>query len=232
MTLSYLILLLACLAGTHATRDWRVQRLNQFQQHYNNSAADIIFLLDVSGSVSDKGFNTEKEFIKSVLSQISVQPVASRVSVITFGKNVKKEIDYIDYGLLDKDKCSFTREFARVTHRKGPATNMKGSLVAAQSILDEATKHGFKRQHVNTVIFMLTDGQFNYGGSPYTLAGILRDRSKYDAEIFSVGVGWVSEYQLKKIAGTDSNVIIARDFSEFKSIATRIRGGKFLKFIK
>lgn len=225
-SIPFALLLIVSAAGCiSASRDWRIQRLNQFQQKYNNSQADIIFLLDVSGSVSDSGFHTEKEFIKSLLSEISVQPIASRVAVVSFGRHVKEELDYIDYNYLDKDKCTFTKDFGRVRHRKGSATNMQGALDRAKQILDGANTNKVKRTHVNTVVFLLTDGHWNYGGSPYSTANVLRDRSKYDVEIFSVGVGYVSKYQLKMISGSDANVIVARDFSEFASLATRIRGG-------
>ena len=224
-----LILFLSCTFQVFAA-DWNAQRLNQFQEQYNNSQADIIFLLDVSGSVSNYGFNTEKEFIKSLLSRISVQPTASRVAVVSFGYDIKKDLDYIDYGKLDKNKCTFSVEFQRVKHRYGRATNMKGALERGKRILDDAKLHGYKRRNVNTVVFLLTDGRWNIGGEPYTVSGNLRNRNAYDVEVFSVGVGWVSRNQLERIAGVKSNVIIARDFSEFESLATRIRGGMIFLF--
>lgn len=222
-----LVLLVCCASFITAGQDWRVQRLNQFQKKYNNSQADIIFLIDVSGSVSYSGFNTEKEFVKSMLSEISVQPIASRVAVVTFGKYVQENIDYIDYASLDKNKCTFTKEFARVTHRRGPATNMQGALAQAEKILKGANDRNLKRKHVNTVVVLLTDGYWNMGGSPYHTASVLRDRNGYDVELFAVGVGTRLTSQLGQVAGDPSNVIIARDFSDFESLATRIRGGKY-----
>ena len=226
----YFLVSLICLTGnfvySSSKFDWRVQRLNQFQEKYNNSRADIIFLLDVSGSISDSGFHTEKEFIKSILSKISVQFIASRVAVATFGRYIQKEIDYIDYAYLDKDKCTFTKEFAsRVKHRYGRSTNMNGALKKAIEILKNAKDHGVKRRNVNTVVFLLTDGQWNFGGQPYSSAQILRNRNLYDVEIFTIGVGSVIKSQLEQIAGVQRNTILAKDFSDFEGLATRIRGG-------
>lgn len=227
------VVFLVCCANLFASaHDWRVQRLNQFQQKYNNSQADIIFLIDVSGSVSSSGFNTEKEFVKSMLSKISVQPIASRVAVVTFGKDIQENIDYIDYDGLDRNKCTFTKEFAAVKHRYGPATNMKGALLQAKKILDDAKRHSHKRQHVNTVAVLLTDGYWNYGGEPYGTSRVLQDRNRYDVELFAVGVGYSLKSQLEKIANSKSNVIIARDFSDFEGLATRIRGGKLFIFLR
>ena len=206
-----------------------MQRLNRFQKKYNNSQSDIVFLLDVSGSVSNYGFSKEKEFIKSLLNYASVQPFATRVSVVTFGKYVREEIDYVDYKGADKDKCTFNTEFARVKHRYGRATNINGAFKQAKSILQGSKDKGVKRDNVNTAVVLLTDGQANMGESWWDTATKtakkLRDRSTYDAEIFSVGVGWVNQRKLTDYAGSDENVIIARNFNEFADLATRIRGG-------
>lgn len=204
-----------------------VQRLNQFQQKYNNSRSDIIFLLDVSGSVSPYGFQTEKKFVNSLLSEISVQPIASRVSVITFQQSAGKRIDYIDYSGLDKNKCTFSKEFRAIKHERGPATNMAAAFQRAKGILTSAKNNGNLRQNVNTVVVLLTDGWWNVGGSPKTIAESLRSANSFYAEIISVGVGSAWRSQLKEISGSDSNIIMARSFTQFEELASKIRGGYF-----
>lgn len=208
-----------------------VQRLNQFQQKYNNSRSDIIFLLDLSGSVSDYGFQTEKKFVNSLLSEISVQPIATRLGVVTFEQSTAKRIDYIDYSGLDRNKCTFSEEFRRIKHARGPATNMAGAFQRAKDILTSAKKNGNLRKNVNTVIVLLTDGWWNYGGSPRSIAESLRSASSFYAEIISVGVGYASKWQLKEIAGVDSNVIMANSFTQFEELAAKIRGGIFICII-
>ena len=204
-----------------------VQRLNQFQQKYNNSRSDIIFMLDLSGSVSYYGFQTEKKFVNSLLSKISVQPIATRVSVITFEQSAAKRIDYIDYSGLEKNKCTFSKEFKRIKHSYGPATNMAAAFNRAKDLLTSAKNNGNLRQNVNTVIVLLTDGWWNLGGSPRAIAESLRKPSTFFAEVISVGVGYASQWQLKEISGIDSNVIMARSFTQFEELATKIRGGNY-----
>lgn len=207
-----------------ANAQW-VQRLNQFQQKYNNSRSDIIFLLDLSGSVSDYGFQTEKKFVNSLLSEISVQPIATRVGVVTFEESAAKRIDYIDYNGLDKNKCTFSDEFQRIRHSYGRATNMAQAFEKAKGILTSAKNHNFLRSNVNTVIVLITDGWWNYGGSPKYLAESLRSPNSFYAEIISVGVDRANQQQLREISGIDSNVIMARSFTQFEELAAKIRGG-------
>ena len=225
----YFLVCCATMASVRAA-DWRVQRLNQFQQKFNNSRSDMIFLIDVSGSVSDSGFSTEKEFVTSLLSKVSVQAIATRVSVITFGYRVERNIDYVNYLSTNRhraniNKCSFIKEFARVSHRKGGLTNMNGAFKKAREILKGASSNGIKRNNVNTVIVLLTDGHWNQGGDPAPVAAELRDRTKYDVEIFSVGIGWHLANTLKRVSGNVQNVITAKNFADFGGLATRIRGG-------
>eukprot|EP00794_Sanderia_malayensis_P007132 gene7132-7937_t len=208
--------------------DWEKQRLNQFQQKYNNSRSDIIFLLDDSASVSQLGFNVEKKFINSLLSKISVQPIATRVAVVSFSETVRKSIDYIDYNQFDKNKCTFTKEIERVTHRKGRLTNMYSAFTRGQQILDDAVKNNNLRINVNTVFILLTDGRWNMGGSPDDLVKGLRT-GKYHAEVLSVGVDRALRDQLKNIAGTNNNVIFANTFNDFENLAARIRGDQVEK---
>lgn len=209
-----------------------MQRLNKFQERFNNSRSDMIFMIDVSGSVSNSGFRSEKEFVNSLLSKISVQPIATRVSVITFGYSVQRDIDYIDYSTSNRDrstmnKCHFNKEFnTKVKHRYGRATNMNGAFKKAKEILDRAIYHKIKRNNVNTVVFLLTDGHYNQGGDPLRLAQELRNRNgKYDVEIFSVGIGWHLQGTLERLAGSSDNVVYARNFADFSGLASRIRGG-------
>ena len=81
--------------------------LTDFKQKYNNSQSDIIFLMDVSGSVSNYGFTSEKMFVENMLNEFSVAPYSTRVAVITFGAQVKTDINYIDI-----DPTSTTHQFS------------------------------------------------------------------------------------------------------------------------
>ena len=223
--LNALVLCCSFLSIKAAVNSQWVQRLNQFQEKYNNSRSDIIFLLDLSGSLSEYGFQMEKKFVNSLLSEISVQPIATRLAVVTFEQSAARRIDYIDYNGLDKNKCTFSKEFARIKHAKGPATNMNAAFDRTRRILDSAKSNGNLRQNVNTVIVLLTDGWWNLGGNPKAIAESLRSPSSFYAEIISVGVGYVSKWQLRDIAGIDSNVIMANTFTQFEELATKIRGG-------
>lgn len=80
--------------------DDEVKIFIDFKQKYNNSQFDIIFFMDVFGSVSDYGFVFEKIFVENMLNEFSVVFYFMCVVVIMFGYEVKIDINYIDIDLI------------------------------------------------------------------------------------------------------------------------------------
>ena len=203
------------------------QRLNAFKKSYNNSQSDIIIFLDVSGSVSDYGFHAEKYFVSSLLNEFSMAFYSTRVAIITFGWRVKTDINYINLEgkkTEDTTKCEFKKIFEyQVNHRYGRATNMKSTFRHGHDLLIEAERLGWKRRNINTVAFMITDGAWNMG-DPRDEARSLRS-SKYNVDMFSIGVDGAQRWQLEAIASSQDKVIYANTFTQFKQLAKYIRGG-------
>lgn len=200
--------------------------LKSFKEKYNNSQSDLIFLLDVSGSVSNYGFKTEKIFVDNLLNEFSVAPYSTRVVVITFGKVVKTDINYIDVtpGDRTRNKCEFKPFFKhRVTHRHGSRTDMRTAFQRTMDILQSAMNQGRKRLNVHTVTMMITDGWWN-PSDPRGEANRLK--SVYKNELFTVGVGGYNKWQLQSLATTPAHVLEFRSFHQFKELAMYIRGGK------
>lgn len=199
--------------------------LANFKDKYNNSKSDLIFLLDTSGSVRPWGFNTEKIFVDSLLNEFSVAPYSTRVSVITFGTEVKTDINYIDIDgtELDKNKCEFKPKFQYQVRFRGGMTNMKEGFARAINLLQTTINKGRKRIGVHTVVMMITDGYWNMGNPLGNTATL---KSTYGVDIFAVGVAGYSIYQLNQIASSSQHVLRFNSFNKFKELAMYIRGGK------
>lgn len=226
------ILILAALAAVFNSAtvkagllDDTAKILNDFKQKYNNSQSDLIFLMDVSGSVSNYGFQTEKIFVENLLSEFSVAPYSTRVAVITFGEHVKTDINYIDQDPLSlvHQKCSFKPLFQyNVVHRHGWATNMKEAFATSSRILTTAESNGNKRLNVHTTAIMITDGYWNRG-DPIANANTLKNMG---VDLFVVGVDGYSQWQLQQLASSNDHVLEFSDFTKFRELAMYIRGGK------
>ena len=198
--------------------------LGNFKDKYNNSQSDLIYLLDVSGSVSDYGFQSEKVFVESMLNEFSLAPYSTRSAVITFGKVVKTDLNYIDINAVDKlkQKCEFMPWFQHnVVHRYGWATHMKDAFQEASNLINTATSHQTKR-NVHTVVVLITDGYWN-GGDPRSAANQLKSSG---VEVFAVGVDGYSQWQIRALASSNEHALEFSSFTKFRELAMYIRGGK------
>lgn len=206
--------------------DNELKILEDFKAKYNNSQSDLLFFMDVSGSVSNYGFQSEKIFVQSLLNQFSLAPYSTRVAVLTFGANVKTDINYIDIDPTSEthQKCEFNNTFRyNVVHRYGPATNMKDTFSTAATLLQTAINNGHKRLNVHTVSIMITDGVW-YPEDPTANANILKNN--YKSDLFMVGVDRYRKSQLDALATSSDHVLEFSTFSKFRELAVFIRGGK------
>ncbi|PFX17574.1 Sushi, von Willebrand factor type A, EGF and pentraxin domain-containing protein 1 [Stylophora pistillata] len=204
--------------------DDKAKILTDFKAKYNNSQSDIIFLMDVSGSVSNYGFQSEKIFVDNLLNEFSVAPYSTRVAVITFGADVKTDINYIDISPLSKthQKCEFQPWFQyNVKHRYGRATNMRDAFQTGINILQSAMDNQRRRSGVHTVAIMITDGWWNRG-SPVENANRLK--SSYATDIITVGVDGYNAGQLQQLASSNDLVLGFHTFTQFRELAMFIRG--------
>ncbi|KAI8517001.1 Sushi, von Willebrand factor type A, EGF and pentraxin [Branchiostoma belcheri] len=191
---------------------------------YQDSRADIVFLLDNSGSVGKYNFETvEIAFVENLLSQLTISPHASRVAVVSFDDVARTHIDYIKY---PKNKCSFLRELKTVKYI-GQWTNTDDAFRLAQELLRPASYFKPPERPVKQVAILLTDGHPTRGNNPVGRANNLK--STYNAEIFSIGIGDnLNKQQLYDLATDASHVYLSPNFVDFKDLAKRIRGVKDL----
>lgn len=204
------------------------QILDNFKKNFKNSKSDIIFFLDVSGSVYPYGFKQEKLFVRNLLAEFNIAYYATRVVIITFGSRIKTDINYLDLTKLsisDTTKCEFKKEFQyKVTFRNEGATDILGAVRESNQVIQQAIEHNVRRTDVHTVGIMITDGRWNRGHPGEQLRILKND---YNVEVFSIGVGWYArQSELQTIASSQKNVLYASSFTNFRQLANYIRGGE------
>lgn len=58
----------------------------------NGKIVDLLFVLDGSGSISEKTFEKQKSFIISIINRLTISDNSTRVAVIQFSDEAKVEI--------------------------------------------------------------------------------------------------------------------------------------------
>ena len=196
---------------------------------FQNSKADILFLLDTSGSLSSYDFNEEKRFIVNLLNEISVSFESTRVEVIPFGADAGRYINQISEPHNTKNKCSFNEKF-NVLYQSiyGWMTNMKQAFELAYQVCF-GTYSGGKRLSVSalrTVVILLTDGYWNWPWNDPSPVARAQQLYNADVEVIAIGVGYVNFPALQTLVKNPSQqAFYLNNFDEFAELATYIRGG-------
>ena len=207
-------------------------QLKLLRGQYVNSKADLLFLIDTSGSLSDANFQKEKTFVTNLLNEISVNIQASLVEVIPFGNTASLFINYVSAPAFDKTKCTLNEKFNPMPQSiNGWQTNMKDAFQLAFDVC-VGKYSGHKRRSsegkpIKTTVILLTDGVWNwpyYDDDPIPIA---QNLSRAGVEIFAIGVGsGVNFDNLKKLTDDPTKqAFYLKDFTEFAQLATYLRGG-------
>ncbi|GFT70691.1 sushi, von Willebrand factor type A, EGF and pentraxin domain-containing protein 1 [Nephila pilipes] len=174
--------------------------------------AEIVFLLDRSGSVGAANFETEKGFVESFLTHIVVDANASRVAVISYSDTAERHIDFLK---TPKTKCHLSEELQEVVFKDSRATNIAAALDEGLAVFQNA------RPNVNKVLILVSDGLYTKGGHPKPSA----DRLKASGvQIFCFGIGKSLQNELQILASSKQHVYSCDGFRDFSRLAKKIRG--------
>ncbi|GFR03653.1 sushi, von Willebrand factor type A, EGF and pentraxin domain-containing protein 1, partial [Trichonephila clavata] len=174
--------------------------------------AEIVFLLDRSGSVGAANFETEKGFVESFLTHIVVDANASRVAVISYSDAAERHIDFLKN---PKTKCHLSDELQNVEFKDSRATNTAAALEEALAVFQNA------RPNVSKVLIVISDGLYTKGGDPKPYADRLKESG---VQIFCFGIGKTLQTELRKLASSKHHVYSCDGFRDFDRLAKKIRG--------
>lgn len=94
---------------------------------------ELVFLVDASGSVGADNFRSELSFVTKLLSDFTVDTMAARIALITFGGrgNVYRNVDQISRHGPNDHKCYLlNKQFRNITY-SGGGTYTRGALLEA-----------------------------------------------------------------------------------------------------
>ena len=207
--------------------------INLREQLGTNKISDILFLLDTSGSVSNYGFEAEKEFVINFLSTITVSFEEARVEVIPFGNTASLYIDGVSNPSSDKDKCDLIQKLKQMPHSYGWATNTKGAFQLAYDVC-LGKYSGQKRVPLNkvrTVVILITDGYWNYPYNDPSPIPIAQNLLAANVEVFAIGVGYVNLPALQKLVkDPEKQAFHLQTFTHLQELSVYVRGGKWTKY--
>ncbi|XP_058146863.1 collagen alpha-5(VI) chain [Dasypus novemcinctus] len=171
--------------------------------------ADIMFLVDSSGSIGQENFGKMKTFMKNLLAKIQIGPDKNHIGVVQFSGDSKEEFQLNKYFTLQEISDAIERMI----------------LISQNTLIGKAlnfvaqyfTPAKGARPAVKKFLILITDGEAQDDVS--VPAKELRDKNVI---IFSVGVYGANRAQLKEISGDDNLVFQVENFDHLKAIESKL----------
>ena len=156
---------------------------------------DITFVLDTSGSISERSFQYVREFIEDIVLEMNIGPNNSRVAVILFSSSARLHFNLNAF--TDKDSLLMS---IRNLPYSGGGTDIPEALDLLRTTAQNGLL-GIRNENRQIAIF-LTDGQ---GGNVVPAVAALSEANIF--QVYSVGVDNAALDQLNLIASSNSDFV-------------------------
>lgn len=158
---------------------------------------DVGILMDESGSVHNKEFEKEKNFVKALAGHFQFGPSAAQFGVVTYSTGSQLDIALNRY----RDLASFQRGVSAIRYHGG-WTHTGTALKLAYSQLFSSGKGA--RANVAKVLVIITDGEST--GGMKTLMDPIKKLKESRVNIISIGVGHkTNKHELNFMASSPAN---------------------------
>ena len=179
---------------------------------------DITFVLDTSGSISERSFQYVREFIEDFVLGMNIGPDNSRVAVILFNNNA---LLYFNLNAFT-DKVSLIMSIRDLPY-SGGGTNIPNALNLLRTAAQDGSL-GIRSDNRQIAIF-LTDGE---GGDVVPAVAALAAANIF--QVYSVGVDNARLDQLNLIAFNNSDFVYYH--SDFTSTSLITIAEQIIKRLK
>ncbi|XP_015282167.1 PREDICTED: LOW QUALITY PROTEIN: collagen alpha-6(VI) chain-like [Gekko japonicus] len=167
--------------------------------------ADIMFLVDSSGSIGDENFNKMKNFMSHLVNKSHIGLDQVRIGVVQFSDIAKEEFPLNKYS-AKSDIIEAIRRMAAIKEN-----TLTGQ--ALEFVAEYFTPSKGSRSSVNKILILLTDGEAQDEVKAPAVA--LREDG---ITIYSVGVFNANKTQLEEISGKSELVFHVENFDILEKI--------------
>ncbi|XP_077159547.1 collagen alpha-4(VI) chain-like isoform X2 [Paroedura picta] len=175
--------------------------------------ADLVFLMDGSGSIKPKHFTTMKEFMMKIVDSLVIAQNKVRIGVVQYSSIPRKEFYLNEF----YDETRVKKQIKSIVQLN--STTYTGKALHFVKGIFEPANGGRKNQGVPQTLIVMTDG---CSKDPVNKAAVaLRE---YGINIFTIGIGEnvSGSFELNQIAGSPKRVFRVNDFSELETITKTI----------
>jgi collagen type VI alpha len=182
--------------------------------------ADIVFLLDSSGSIGSGHFKKELEFIAEFAKHYAIGPNNVQIGIVTFSANVRNGFNMNTY----KNINDLEREVMHIRY-EGQSTHTGEGLRYVR--MNSFKSSSGDRNNVPNFLIVITDGHSNVPIHTSTEASVLH--STTNIETFAIGIGRnISRTELNEIASSANHVLLVSNHLNLNLPLQEIRCGTYV----
>lgn len=164
--------------------------------------ADVVFIMDSSGSIGRADYDREKQFVKDLTNVFQVSSNATRVSTIIYSDFPKLIFDFDTYS----NKQSINTAIDNLEYL-GNRTRIDKALALALTVFSKS------RPSVPRIAFVLTDGKQteDYDAKPLDIA--VRPLHDLGVQVYVIGIGsYIEQDELYLLARRREDVFFVSSF--------------------
>eukprot|EP00794_Sanderia_malayensis_P015641 gene15641-17220_t len=153
---------------------------------------DLVFALDYSQSVGKVNFKKAVDFTRSMIEQfgLSSSDEGTHVAIVVFSDTPKLIFNLKSQKVFEKEVA--LRELENLKFSGGGT----GPRLALNMVIKKVGNE--TRPNAKKVLFLITDGNYNVGGSPVEASKYLREKMGFS--IYTIGISEVDRSSLEQIA--------------------------------
>ncbi|XP_060566778.1 uncharacterized protein LOC132725621 isoform X26 [Ruditapes philippinarum] len=187
----------------------------KFCENRCEARADIVFLLDSSGSVGHIDFRRVKQFVHNMVSDLQIGRDKTRVGLVTYSSNSRHGFFMSKYYNL----YELQNAIAGIGYEYGDTNTAAGLRLVRERYFGGANGD---RQNIQNFLIIVTDGVSNINpDETITEAKMLKDEGVH---IYAVGIGNFDHYEINSIASPPAaqNAFILSDYTALGNISSSI----------
>lgn len=175
--------------------------------------ADIVFIVDESGSIKTPNFQLIRTFLHSIISGLDVSQTAVRVGIVTYHNNATAHF-FLDTA---KSRADILRSVSVLPYRGG-GTKTGAALTFTRK--EVFTRKRGRRKNVQQVAVLITDGE-----SEDSVSEAAKSLRRDGVTIYAIGIRNASRSELEKVASDPSTdyVFNVDKFSDLKPLRQRLQ---------
>ncbi|XP_010770923.1 collagen alpha-6(VI) chain-like, partial [Notothenia coriiceps] len=184
---------------------------NITKQVCEKQQADLVFLLDQSGSINQEDYTIMKKFTTDLVNSFKVSEELVRVGLAQFSSEFQDEFDlnkFYSQEAVNKHILSMTQ--------RGGGTKIGLALDSIRGYF-EASRGSRRSAGISQNLVLITDGE-----SQDDVEDAADSLRALGIEVFAIGIGNVHDLELLQITGTPENLFTVNDFGSLDKIKQKV----------